>query len=145
MRIHDFFLWNPWTFFWLLFYNKIGRKNVHNWSEIEDGRKPTILKIFLRILVDILWGSAGDDVVPRNGDLAEDGEGIVGEQVQLRVLQLSVRHKSATRFNEQREIVEPHRRSWTVSNIVKPLKRSWTAMALYTLLYTVQRRRCWIA
>lgn len=41
----------------------------------------------------VLAGAAGDDALPADGDLAEDGEGVAGQEVQLGVPQLRVRHE----------------------------------------------------
>ena len=42
-------------------------------------------------------GAAGDKVVPGEGDLAEDGQRVVGQQVQLGVPQLCVGHEPGNR------------------------------------------------
>ena len=46
--------------------------------------------------MDSLGGAAGDKVVPRDGDLAENGERVVGQQVQLGVPQLGVGNEPGT-------------------------------------------------
>ena len=45
----------------------------------------------------LLGGAAGDKVVPGDGDLAEDGQRVVGQQVQLGVPQLCVGHEPGNR------------------------------------------------
>ena len=42
---------------------------------------------------NLLAGPAGDDTVPRDGDLAEDGERVAGYEGELGVAELGVRHK----------------------------------------------------
>ena len=40
-----------------------------------------------------LAGAAGDHALAADGDLAEDGQGVTGQQVQLRVPELGVGHE----------------------------------------------------
>ena len=42
---------------------------------------------------NLLAGAAGDNTVPRDGDLAEDGEGVARDEGELRMTELGVRHK----------------------------------------------------
>ena len=42
---------------------------------------------------NLLAGAAGDDAVPGDGDLTEDGEGVARDEGELRMTELGVRHK----------------------------------------------------
>ena len=42
---------------------------------------------------NLLAGAAGDDAVPGDGDLTEDGEGVARDERELGVTELRVRHK----------------------------------------------------